>query len=134
MLAVYLVCSAYTGRKTSSVCSLCSPRSRLRAGDEEGSTHHIAASAVGPILASPAASLNAAPALGCAPLPRTPARPEHVRGAQQMLIAVSVKEKPRGKGNCLKVYCEAPDRPGSVPAPDVGHMGMLGVEGLLYLK
>lgn len=63
-----------------------------------GCTHHIAARAVGPILAGPAASLNAAPALGRAPFPRTPACPEHVRGAQQVLIAVSVMGKARGQG------------------------------------
>lgn len=133
MLALYLACSANSGRKTSGVCSLRSPRSRLRGGDED-STHHVAAGTVGSILTSPAASLDATPALGCAPLPRTPARPEHVRGAQQVLIAVSVKEKPRGKGNCLRVQRKAPGLPGSVPAPDVGHMGMLSVEGLLCLK
>ena len=62
-----------------------------------GTTHHIAAGTVRPVLAGSAASLNAAPALRGAPFPGTPAGPEHVGGAQQMLIAVSVMREARGK-------------------------------------
>lgn len=60
-------------------------------------THHTTARTVRTILAGSAASLNAASTLCCAPFPGTPACPEHVWGAQQMLIAVSVMRKPRGK-------------------------------------
>ena len=93
------VCSASSVCRAPSGCWLWTPSATSGAGNEGDRTHHIAARAVRSVLAGPAASLNAAPALGCAPFPRTPACPEHVWGAQQMLIAVSVGGKPRGEGN-----------------------------------
>jgi hypothetical protein len=60
-------------------------------------TYHIASCTVRPIFTGPPAGLNATPALGCAPFPRSPACPEHVWWAEQMFIAVSVIRKPRGK-------------------------------------
>lgn len=76
------------------------PRSGLWIGSE-AVTYHITSCAVRPILTGPTTGLNATPALGRAPLPRSPACPEHVRWAEQMFIAVSVRRKPRGKGGCL---------------------------------
>ena len=60
-------------------------------------THHITACTVRTILAGSAASLNATPTLGRAPFPGSPSCPEHVWRTQQVLIAVSVTGKPRGK-------------------------------------
>lgn len=99
------------------------------AGNAKVRTHHITACAVRSILAGPAASLNAAPTLGCAPFPGTPACPEHVRGTQQVFVAVSVMGKPRGKGSRSGQY-EATDLSTVCPCTDVEHMGMLRVEGL----
>lgn len=76
------------------------PHSGLWIGSE-AVTYHITSCAVRPILTGPTTGLNATPALGRAPLPRSPACPEHVRWAEQMFIAVSVRRKPRGKGGCL---------------------------------
>lgn len=76
------------------------PRSGLWIGSEVV-TYHITSCTVRPILTGPTTGLNATPALGRAPLPRSPACPEHVRWAEQMFIAVSVRRKPRGKGGCL---------------------------------
>lgn len=53
-------------------------------------THHTAASTVRPILTGSVSSLNATPALGWCTLPRTPACPEHMEGAQQTLPAVPI--------------------------------------------
>lgn len=97
-LALYVARSGHLGTKTTPARGPRPPRAGPgRAGHEQGATHHVAAHAVRPVLAGPAARLNAAPALGGAPLPGTPACPEHVRGAQQVLVAVSVRGKPRGK-------------------------------------
>ena len=108
MFAVYLICSWNLGVKTPSVCWVWTPSSQLWAGNGDDSTHHITACTVRPILAGPAANLNTTPTLGCALFPRTPACPEHMWGAQQMLIAVSVMRKPGGKGNHLEQH-EATD-------------------------
>lgn len=74
--------------------------SGLWVGSEAG-TYHITSCTVGPIFTGPTAGLNATPALGRAPLPRSPACPEHVWWAEQMFIAVSVRRKSKGKGDCL---------------------------------
>ena len=92
-------------------------------------THHTTARTVRTILAGSAASLNVASTLRWAPFPGTPACPEHVWGAQQMLIAVSVMRKPRGKSKGL-VEREATGFPLSGPARDVEPMGMLRVRGV----
>jgi hypothetical protein len=96
---------------------------------EEKPTHHTAACTVRPILTSPAASLNATPTLGCAAFPRPPSCPEHVWWAEQVLIAISVMRKPRGKK--ILVSREAIGLSTLHPWPDVGYMGMLCMVGLV---
>lgn len=74
--------------------------SGLWVGSEAG-TYHVTSCTVGPVFTGPPTGLNATPALCRAPLPRSPACPEDVRWAEQMFIAVSVRRKPRGKGDSL---------------------------------
>lgn len=59
-------------------------------------TYHAAARAVGTVFTCPTPRLDPSSALSRAALPRTPACPKHVRGAQQMLVAVPVRRGRQG--------------------------------------
>lgn len=74
--------------------------------------HHTAARTVRTIFTRPASCLDPSSTLSRAALPRPPACPEHMRGAQQMLIAVPVRREIRGQRNYL---LSRQDLPQSLP-------------------